>query len=76
MPETMDQLWSNDRGRFHPVLNQDTYLLTNCLIATLITAHKRNLGQGNIFTGMCHSFYPQGTGAVHGGGDVWQRGHV
>ena len=28
----------------------------------IITAHKRSLGQGNIFTSVCHSFCPQGRG--------------
>ena len=70
MPETTDQLWSNDRGRCYPVFNQDIYLLADCLMATLITAHKRSLGQGNIFTSMCHSFYPQGRGECIVGGCV------
>ena len=47
-----------------------------------ITARKRNLGQGNIFTSMCHSFCPQeGVCGVHGeegacmakGGHAWQK---
>ena len=28
------------------------------------TAHKRSLEQGNIFTSVCHSFYPQRVGGV------------
>ena len=30
------------------------------LFYIIITARKRSLGQGNVFTGMCHSFCPQG----------------
>ena len=45
-------------------------------IPLFITARKRSLGQGNIFTPVCHS--------VHGGGHAWlwegacmvARGHV
>ena len=30
------------------------------LLPIFITARKRSLGQGNIFTGVCQSFFPQG----------------
>ena len=30
----------------------------------IFTAHKRSLGQGNVFTGMCQSFCSQGAGGL------------
>ena len=33
----------------------------------IFTARKRSLGQGNIFTSMCHSFCPQGGVCLRGG---------
>ena len=30
----------------------------------IFTAHKRSLGQGNVFTGMCQSFCSQGVGGL------------
>ena len=40
----------------------------------LITARKRSLGQGNIFTSVCHSVYGVWGGGMHGGGHAWQGG--
>ena len=37
----------------------------------LITTHKRGLGQGNIFTGMCQSFCSQGRGLCVMSLPVW-----
>ena len=36
---------------------------------TIVTTRRRSLGQGNIFTSVCHSFCPHG-GSVSGGGSV------
>ena len=41
----------------------------------MITARKRSLGQGNIFTSVCHSFCPGGWWACVEEGCAW-RGHV
>ena len=51
---------------------------TCSLIATpfwsnsIVTTRKRSLGQGNVFTGICHSFCPQG--GLHPGGGLHLRG--
>ena len=46
-------------------------------VSLLITARKRSLGQGNIFTSVCQEFCSQG-GSGHGGvpvsGGVWSWG--
>ena len=44
-----------------------------CMNKLVITARKRSLGQGNIFTSVCHSFCPGG-GCLHPGGSASQRG--
>ena len=38
----------------------DTYLTPVSYLDPIYTARKRTLGQGNIFTSVCHSFCPQG----------------
>ena len=40
------------------------------LVADIFTASKRSLGQGNVFTGVCQSFYPQGVSASESNGYV------
>ena len=54
------------------------YILQLILDAMFITARKRSLGQGNIFTPVCHSVHRGGMrgcsqGGMHGcsGGHVW-----
>ena len=40
-------------------------LISMCfLFSRLITTRKRGLGQGNIFTSVCHSFCPQKGGGI------------
>ena len=43
------------------------------LLQILVTARKRSLAQGSIFTSVCQEFCPQGGGACSGGG-VWSKG--
>ena len=38
------------------------------LLAYIFTAHKRSLGQGNIFSNVCQEFCPPGGGVAEGGG--------
>ena len=46
----------------------------NGTLFTIITACKRSLGQGNIFTGVCRSFCPQGGGLCMMSLPVWLPG--
>ena len=39
----------------------------------IFTVRKRNLGQGNVFTGVCQSFCSQGEGVLVGGGGLPDR---
>ena len=53
--------------RWTNFVSSDTWLSVKfCYHSTLVTARKRSLGQGNVFTPVCHS--------VHGGGVCIQRG--
>ena len=58
--------------------NRDQHFLNICIdgsafkTSVLITARKRSLGQGNIFTPVCHSVHRGGMhGCSWGGGHVW-----
>ena len=42
----------------------------------IFTARKRSLGQGNIFTSVCHSFCPRGGEGLHPGGGGLHPGGV
>ena len=65
--------WEIARKKHISIIPRPPSLLRYCLVATIsldvgilgymvITGHKRSLGQGNIFTSVCHSFCPKGRG--------------